>query len=182
VSQEKEYLTVPPRRLIDITDYFTRMDEELAVIIKGLNMLLYRLDLLLEVVERIGERIAPPEVAPPPPEVPPPPTPPIPPPTPPTIPQVTISLPYRVKLRRTMSVTLQSTKEVKEIMLFNDVFLLLADEDIYIAETSGADGVRWPAGYCMVVNRSAEFDRIYIRPVEAVPVKVYFMFFDVGEK
>ena len=87
-----------------------------------------------------------------------------------------------MKLRRTMSVTLQSTRDVKEIKLLNDVFLLLADEDIYIAETSGAYGVRWPAGYCIVVNRSVGFDRIYVRPAEVTPVNVYFMFFEVGEK
>ena len=165
-------MTVPPRRLVEITDYFTRMDEELAVIIKGLNMLLNRLDSLLEVVERISAAIVPPEVAPPPTI----------PPAPPPIPRTTVLLPYRVKPRRTTTITLQRAGDVMEITLLGDVFLLLADEDIYIAESPGADGIRWPAGYCMVVNRSAEFDRIYVRPAEATPANVYFMFFDVSEK
>jgi hypothetical protein len=170
VSQVKVdgYVEIPRHKWYQIEDIFTRMDEELEVLIKQIdysNRLLGRaVDLLSEIASSI-QQIAPP--------APPTPTPP----TAPPAPGKVISLPFKVMPIDTKSYTASEDTAI-DIPLFGDLFILVADSDIYIGIRQDIQSFLLTAGVYLVMYRAPELEKIYVRSATGT-ANIYLMYLQV---
>jgi len=163
------YVEIPRHKWYQIEDIFTRIDEELEVLIKQIdysNRLLGRaVDLLSEIASSI-QQIAPPPPAPAPPT-----------PPPPQAPGKVISLPFKVMPIDTKSYTVSEDTAI-DIPLFGDLFMLVADSDIYIGNRQDIQSFLLTAGVYLVMYRAPELVKIYVRSATGT-ANIYLMYLQV---
>jgi hypothetical protein len=170
ISEEKvpKYVQRPKRKIIDFRDYFTSTDEALDEILRGLNHLIYRLDLI---IGRLGAvppalTITAPPTAPT--------TVPTPTVTPPTLPpQAVIALPPSLKITKTTSIEL---RQKMKIMLQDDYFIITPDDDVIIYETEYAQGFILRSGVYYGMARDPELKELWVEPMNP-PTKIYLSFY-----
>jgi hypothetical protein len=168
------YIEIPRHKWYQIEDIFTRIDEELEVLIKQIdysNRLLENAVSLLNSIASSIQQIVPPAPAPPTP-IPPPPTPP-----PPQAPGKVISLPFKVIPTDTKSYTAPEGTAT-EIPLTGDAFILVADSDIYIGIRQDVQSFLLTAGVYLVMYRAPELEKIYVRSSTGT-ANIYLMYLQV---
>jgi hypothetical protein len=163
-SEVPQILKRPKRKLIEWKDYFTSTDEALDEIIRGLNHVIYRLDLLIDALAGVKAPVSTPTaptlaaVAPP-----------------VQLPRPIMALPQNYKLTRTFNMVF---KQKQRIMLHDDYFIITPDNDVIIYETEGAQGFKVRGGSYYGLSRSPDFKELWIEPVSP-PTAVYISFYKV---
>jgi hypothetical protein len=171
VSQVKVdgYIEIPRRKWYQIEDIFTRIDEELELLIKQIdysNRLLEDAVRALNLIASSIQQIVPPA-----------PTPPSPTPPPPQAPGKVISLPFKVIPTDTKSYTAPEDTAM-EIPLAGDAFILVADSDIYIGIRQDVQSFLLTAGVYLVMYRAPELEKIYVRSATGT-ANIYLMYLQV---
>ena len=189
---ELRHLRVPSGRIYELHDVFTRIDEELAEIIKGLDQIITLLHEIIKLMaaqqptlararEVIVYRPAPQPQQPQQPA----PAPVIPPVTPaPT--QETIREVVTERVLLLPGVTSISTYDAvaqpdryREVRLYGRTVVVTPDDDILVAGRPDAPGFPLRAGVYMVINRAEELTSVYIKSAVNTPVTVHFMILQV---
>jgi hypothetical protein len=173
VSQVKVdgYVEIPRHKWYQVEDIFTRIDEELELLIKQIdysNRLLEDAVKALNLIASSIQQVVPP--APPPPTIPPPPS-------PPQAPGKVISLPFKVMPVDTKSYAV-SEDTAMDIPLFGDLFILVADSDIYIGMRRDVQSFLLTAGVYLVMYRAPELEKIYVRSATGT-ANIYLMYLEV---
>jgi hypothetical protein len=167
VSQVKVdgYVEIPRHKWYQIEDIFTRIDEELEVLIKQID---YSNRLLEDAVRALNsiassiQQIVPPAPTPPP---------------PPQAPGKVISLPFKVIPTDTKSYTAPEDTAM-EIPLSGDAFILVADSDIYIGIRQDVQSFLLTAGVYLVMYRAPELEKIFVRSATGT-ANIYLMYLEV---
>ena len=147
-----KYLRIPEGKWYEIKDIFTRIDEELVEVIKGLDM-------IIDILSKGRPVYTPPTPPPPAPAPPPPPTVKI-----PTI-MAVVDAPLE-KINSTMY-TVESTKDTKHnLSPYTDIITITAYGDkIYIDFTPIVRETTqlYPSDLFLQLRRSRKYDKLYLR-------------------
>lgn len=156
-------LKIPQQTALDI---FTRIDEELAQLINGMNIII---DLLRSIDSKIAQvgapYIPPPNITPTPPGEHPPviPPPEIPPPSPVhPVPVSVVSIPAGSKLVYTDSISV-STSNWYELDMDTDMVVIVSSDDILVSPREDQPGFLVQGGVYFALNRSKDFKTLYIK-------------------
>jgi hypothetical protein len=170
VSQVKVdgYIEIPRHKWYQIEDIFTRIDEELEVLIKQIDYSNSLLESAVKALNSIASSIQ--QIVPPAPPTPAPPT-------APPAPGKVISLPFKVMPIDTKSYTV-SEDTATDIPLFGDLFILVADSDIYIGISQDVQSFLLTAGVYLVMYRAPELEKIYVRSATGT-ANIYLMYLQV---
>lgn len=156
-------LSVPKHKVYEIPDIFTRIDEELAEIIKGLNIIITQLHAILT---RMGERVVIQQQTPTPVFY-----------QPPSMPQFqqkAVEIFERIERIDTFKLE-ASPDEYKDINLYGDVIVITPEDTILLSGRPDAPGIPVYPGVYMTFKKSEKLNRIYIKSNTGSTVNVYFM-------
>jgi len=179
--EDLKYLRIPKGRIYEASDWFSRVDEELEQVIRGLDLVASKLDTLTTALtgmtpERIREYYT----------------------------QVTeiqrdftqqimqmqstvikelkesvqqwmqmlpaqitgniISIPAKVDIYDQRKYSIDDSKWT-EVNLHGDIIVITADDDVYYSKTTGMTGFILRSGAYLVITRSEELDKLYFKAV-----------------
>jgi len=163
------YVKIPKHEWHHLSDYLTRVDEQLEVMIKQLDYANKQLEQIVYMLGTIAKTCT---VAIPTP------IPPITMPGPPVPTQgKVVALPFRAKPIGTAKYT-ATEGNVLELPLTGDAFIMVADSDVYIGERKDAQNFLLVAGSYLTVYRPAELDKLYVRSAEG-SATIYIMYLQI---
>lgn len=155
IDPTKGPLKVPAHRIYQAEDLFTRMDEELAEIIKGLNILINQLQYLLQLLTyqpkkgetRIIER--------------------------------TIGVSDTIKSFYTVKITV-TPDEAKEVKLYGDAVVITPSDTVLVMERPDSPGIPVYSGSYLTIKRTPDLKNIYIKSGVNTTAYVYIMMADLS--
>lgn len=156
MSLKLKYLKIPEHKVYQLHDVFTRIDEELAEIIRGLDMLI---DLLYRGTVPGKMRLPSQPVY----------AQPVPQPT--TAVSQIVSLPAKVDIITNSVIEVDET-EYKRYRLTGDLTIINSDDDVYYTKRPDMPGFPLRGGVYLVISRSDDLSEIYFKAVTGT-TKVY---------
>lgn len=158
MNGELKYLRIPQGKIYEVHDVFTRIDEELAEIIRGLDMII---DALYTVPRRpIYREIISQPAAPGTQEI------------------RNILVTPRVRSIDTFDVD-APPDTFKKVNIYGDAIIITPEDDILVTGKPNAPGFPLYSGTYMFLSRTDELEHIYIKSNTGSTVKVHFMMMEV---